>query len=142
MLVQNKVDFYQDPQQSQNMTEPKEDNSSIRMLTYFKNIRNRPETVSNTDFTPAPIYCDGDKLKRGLIDISKTNQFIHEFQTGTWMNQDLKTQNAGNSEALEVKAPKLKWSEVLMFMEANPKALMDAIPSPGPLERKMIEVSK
>lgn len=38
-------------------------------MTYFKNIWNRPETVSNTDFTPAPIFCDGDWLKKGLIDI-------------------------------------------------------------------------
>jgi len=49
---------------------------------FFKNIKpyRRPETCPEPEILlNAPIFSEGEKLKRSLIDVSKAYQFVQDY---------------------------------------------------------------
>lgn len=93
------------------------------------------------------MFSQGDNLKHSLIDVTKAYDYVnqHKEDPKKQLNNDLHTYNKtgaidtrvvdsidivpSNQVALRTNQ-KQKWSKILEYMRKNPKALMEAIPSP------------
>lgn len=68
------------------------------------------------------IFNEGQKLKRGLIDVNKTYDHLKSYRK---VNR-----NKTNRDSINKDKDK-KWGDVMKFLENNPNVLMDMIPDEG-----------
>lgn len=66
------------------------DSSSSKLVEYFSNLRKNEdeENILPVDTAGAPIYNNGEDLRKDLIDVSKAFNFIEDFENRA-QNQDL-----------------------------------------------------
>ena len=92
------------------------------------------------------LFNRGIELKKSLIDTTKVKTFIEQYQTGGDLltsrfppgKQDVNQKAATKQEAKKVE--KEDWNEIMNYFKENPKALLDAIPTPrGEEERTLKE---
>ena len=94
------------------------------------------------------LFNRGLELKKSLIDTTKVKTFIEQYQTGGGdlttsrfpSEKQEQTQRAAASKQETKKAEKEDWNEIMNYFKENPKALLDAIPTPrGEEERQLKE---
>jgi len=73
------------------------------------------------------LFNRGNELRKSLIDATKVRQFI---------------ETRGVEVKEEKKNDKQEWADIMSYLKSNPKALLDAIPTPRGDEEKLLKEFK